>query len=224
MRILLINSDLAANRGDRAIAQGLITLAQSTFPEAHITAVSERAPRDRQWYGVNILDQGIHSLNPRDLVRLLREARRADLVLWGGGELLKDYTNKLGLWYWSVKIALVARVAPKVVGAFQGIGPTHAPSSRRAIARVVSRTSTFLTRDGESRDKLVAWGVDPARVVASFDSAVVVQTPKDVLTEDVWQRAGMDAEFRSSFVTLAPRDWFHYRRGGILPVVPLRVV
>lgn len=213
----MVNSDLAVNRGDRAIAQGLVMLARSAFPGVEMTGVSERAERDRGWFDIEFLDQGVHSLNPRDFVRLLRAARRSDLVLWGGGELLKDYTNTLGVRYWSLKMRMVARVAPRVVGVFQGIGPTNAKSSKRAIATVVSTTSTFITRDAESRDKLLSWGVDPERVVASYDSAVVVPAPDGDLPDDVWHRVGIDEDFRASFVAMAPRNWFHYRRGGVLP-------
>lgn len=212
-----MNSDLAVNRGDRAIAQGLVLLAHAEFPDAQLTGVSERAARDRDWFDIEFLDQGVHSLNPLDFVRLLRAARRSDLVLWGGGELLKDYTNTLGVKYWSVKMRILARFTPRVVGTFQGIGPTHASSSKRAIVKVVSATSAFLTRDAESRDKLVAWGVDDTRVVASFDSAVVVPPPPKEIPEDVWQRAGLGGDFRASFVAMAPRQWFHYRRGGVIP-------
>jgi polysaccharide pyruvyl transferase WcaK-like protein len=217
VKILLVNSDLASNRGDRAIAQGLIALVDDVFPGSTVTAISEHASRDREWFGVDVLEQNIHSLSPLDFLRMLRAARRSDVVLWGGGELLKDYTNKLGLWYWAVKMTAVSWIAPRLVGTFQGIGPTSSASSKRIIASLVKRTSTFVTRDEESRDKLIAWGVPAERVVASFDSAVFGAREIGEPSEEAWRRAGLDAAFRESFVTVAPRDWFHYRRGGLIP-------
>src|SRR5690554_6162929 len=172
VRVLIINSDLAANRGDRAIAEGLIALVRETLPHAHLTIISQHAKRDRDWYGTDVLAQNIHSLNPLDWWSLIRAAKRADLVLWGGGELLKDYTNRLGVAYWALKIRCVAAANPTLIGVFQGIGPTAAPSSRRRIVRTVTRTKAFLTRDAESKEKLHAWGVPADRVIASFDSAV----------------------------------------------------
>ncbi|WP_284327736.1 hypothetical protein [Demequina litorisediminis] len=86
MKVLVINSDLAANRGDRAIAAGLVALVRDTLPEARITIVSQQPERDGAWFDADALDQDIHSLSPLDLLRLMRAARRADLVLWGGGE------------------------------------------------------------------------------------------------------------------------------------------
>ena len=53
MKVLLINSDLAKNRGDRAIAEGNIELIRRRWPEAKITGLSEQAARDRAWYGID---------------------------------------------------------------------------------------------------------------------------------------------------------------------------
>ena len=205
MRVLIINSDLAANRGDRAIAEGLIALVRETLPHAHVTIISQHAERDRDWYGTDMLPQNIHSLNPLDWWRLTRAAKRADVVLWGGGELLKDYTNRLGVAYWALKIRCVSAANPNVIGVFQGIGPTSATSSRRRIARTVTRTKAFLARDAESKQKLEAWGVPAERVIASFDSAVYA---RHVTTAPV--------PFES-YAAIAPRAWFHYTTGGWLP-------
>src|SRR5690606_7403131 len=98
MKVLLINSDLAKNRGDRAIAEGNIDLIKARFPKAKITGLSQEPKRDKRWFGIDFLDMNFQSLSPVDMVRLMREARRSDIVLWGGGEILKDYTNKTALW------------------------------------------------------------------------------------------------------------------------------
>lgn len=205
VKVLVINSDLAANRGDRAIAAGLVALVRDTLPEARITIVSQHPERDGAWFDADALDQDIHSLSPLDLLRLMRAARRADLVLWGGGELLKDYTNRLGVWYWAVKMAAVRTANRNLVGVFQGIGPTSAASSRRLIAATVRRTRAFLTRDAESRDKLIAWGVPAERVTASFDCAVYATDLEPVTAP------------AERYAIVAPREWFHYRKGGWLP-------
>ncbi|WP_144018967.1 polysaccharide pyruvyl transferase family protein [Demequina sp. NBRC 110056] len=206
MNVLVINSDLAANRGDRAIAAGLIALVRDTIPGADITIVSQEAERDAAWFGATVIDQGIHSLSPLDLFLLMRAARAADLVLWGGGELLKDYTNRLGVWYWATKMRCVTWANPQVIGVFQGIGRTEAASSRRLIASTVRRTRAFLTRDTQSKDLLEDWGVPAGTVTASFDSAVyATEIPGDF------------ARPAERYAVLAPRRWFHYRHGGWLP-------
>ncbi|WP_159448806.1 polysaccharide pyruvyl transferase family protein [Demequina sp. NBRC 110053] len=212
MRVLVVNSDLAANRGDRAIAAGLVTLIRDVLPGADITLVSQHAERDAAWFGTEVLAQGIHSLSPLGLVRLMRAARKADVVLWGGGELLKDYTNRLGVWYWAVKMRCVAWANPRVIGVFQGIGRTEGASSRRLIAATVRRTRAFLTRDEQSKGLLESWGVPPGLVTASFDSAVYAAgVPDRELPE------GLTDLLPDRYAVVAPRRWFHYAQGGWLP-------
>ena len=73
--VLLVNSDLAVNRGDRAIAEGNVQLVKDRFPDARVTILSQHPERDSRWYGADVLNMDFQSLNPLDLVRLLRAAR-----------------------------------------------------------------------------------------------------------------------------------------------------
>jgi polysaccharide pyruvyl transferase WcaK-like protein len=159
------------------------------------------------------------SLKVRDFVALLRAARRADLVVWGGGELLKDYTNKLALWYWVLKMFLVSRVSKNLYGLYQGIGPTRSALSRRLIVFIVRRCKAFIARDHESSDKLVAWGVLQGTVLSSSDPAVV-PTAGDLsraARDRLELQFGITDDFLRRFICIAPRDWFHYSPGGLLP-------
>jgi polysaccharide pyruvyl transferase WcaK-like protein len=201
VKVLILNSDSPHNRGDRAILQGMVALIRDVVPNAQITSLSQFAKRDQEWFGIEFLPFSPYSTSPIDYLKLLAEARRSDLVLWGGGELLKDYTNKLSLFYWALKLWGVSRVNKKIIGAFQGIGPTKAAISKWAIARSVNQCQVFLVRDQESKEKLEAWAVT-AKVVSSFDPAVYAKTipvePQNV-------------------IGLGLRRWFHYRPSGWIP-------
>ncbi len=139
-RILLMNSDLAANRGDRAIAEGIVALVRSRDPEARITGISQYPERDGRWYDIDVLDMDFQSLSPFAWLRLLREARRHDVVLWGGGEILKDYTNKAALWYWVVKMTMRWGVdADRVLAASDpAVLPRPEPMSQELRASLVA--------------------------------------------------------------------------------------
>jgi len=201
VKVLILNSDSPHNRGDRAILQGMVALIRDVVPNAQITSLSQFANRDQEWFGIDFLPFSPYSTSPVDYLKLLAEARRSDLVLWGGGELLKDYTNKLSLFYWALKLWGVRRVNRKIIGAFQGIGPTKATISKWLIAQSVNQCRVFLVRDQESKEKLDAWSVK-AKVVSSFDPAVYATT-QPVEPENV--------------IGLGLRRWFHYRPSGWIP-------
>lgn len=218
MRVLILNSDSPKNRGDRAILAGLIEVVRRRWPGADILSLSQWDKRDAEWFGIRFLPQSPYSINPVDYFRLLRQARRADVILWGGGEILKDYTNRLGLIYWALKLTGISLVNRRVHGAFQGIGPTSARSSRRIIAYTVNRCASFVVRDSESAAKLSDWGAR-VRVTASYDPAVMA--PVADWTEELESRVnsalGVEQGFLDDVVGIGVRRWFHYSRGGWLP-------
>ena len=218
LRVLILNSDSPKNRGDRAILAGNIELVRQVYPQAHIWSLSQYQDRDQEWFGINFHPMSPYSVKPSDFIALLQHAKAADLILWGGGEILKDYTNKLSLFYWAIKLWAVSLVNPNVVGAFQGIGPTSANISKRVIAFTVSRCRAFLVRDAESKAKLENWGVK-IPVIASFDPAVF-DTAKPMTTE-VWNRfveaQEVEPHFLHNFAGFGLRRWFHYSHSGWLP-------
>jgi polysaccharide pyruvyl transferase WcaK-like protein len=218
VRVLILNSDSPKNRGDRAILAGNIELIRQVYPDAHIWSLSQYQDRDQDWFGINFHPMSPYSVKPADFFALLSHARHADLILWGGGEILKDYTNKLGLFYWALKIWAVSLANPNIVGAFQGIGPTSANISKRVIAFTVSRCKAFLVRDAESKAKLESWGVK-IPVVSSFDPAVFDAAVP--MTTEIWDRfvADQDVEshFLHNFAGFGLRRWFHYSHSGWLP-------
>jgi polysaccharide pyruvyl transferase WcaK-like protein len=201
VKVLILNSDSPHNRGDRAILAGLISLIRDLDPDAQITALSQFQDRDQSWFGVRFLPFSPYSTSPIHYLKLLSEARKADVVLWGGGELLKDYTNRLSLYYWYLKTWGIKFVNKNLIGAFQGIGPTSAPSSKRLIAACASNCREFLVRDERSKTLLEDWGAK-TKVTASFDPAAYI-TREEVKAKRV--------------VGLGLRRWFHYQQGGLLP-------
>jgi len=218
VRVLIHNSDSPKNRGDRAILVGVIELVRRQWPDAEIWSLSQYPERDEEWFGIRFLPQSPYSTNLGQWFSLLRLARRSDVILWGGGEILKDYTNKLGLVYWWVKLTALSVVNRNIIGAFQGIGPTSADISKRLITWTINRTRVFVTRDEESKQKLLDWGVKRP-IISSFDPAVIgVPTAfDDALAARLETEGGIEREFLVNSVGFGLRRWFHYKQAGWLP-------
>lgn len=218
MKILILNSDSPNNRGDRAILAGNIELLKSAYPNAQITSLSQFKKRDEKWFGINFLGFSPYSISPIDYLKLLGEARKSDIIFWGGGEILKDYTNKISLFYWALKLFGVGLVNKNLIGAFQGIGPTNAAISKRVIAFAVSQCRAFLTRDEESKVKLESWGVK-IPVIASYDPAIFEQA-KPISAQalkNFSETQGISEEVLNNFIGFGVRRWFHYRASSWLP-------
>lgn len=220
MKILIINSDSPNNRGDRVILLGNIRLIKRRWPNAEIWALSEYAERDSKWYGINFLPISAYSINPVHFIELVRFSKNCDYIFWGGGELLKDYTNKIGLIYWLVKIFSIRAVNKNIFGMFQGIGPTKSRFGKLLIVTTVNKTRSFMVRDQESKDKLSSWGTKTP-VISSFDPAIVANANSTKLNETTVRLLKKDFDVDSSFlhncVGIGVRRWFHYKQSGWLP-------
>jgi polysaccharide pyruvyl transferase WcaK-like protein len=179
----------------------MIALVQDVVPNAQITSLSQFPERDAKWFGIEFLPISPYSTSPVDYLKLLSAARGSDVILWGGGELLKDYTNRLSLYYWLLKLWGIKMVNPNIIGAFQGIGPTKAKASKKAIVRAVNQCKTFIVRDIESELKLERWGAK-AKLIASYDPAVY---PK------------VNRPETQNYMGFGLRRWFHYEKSGWLP-------
>src|SRR5690554_7948232 len=122
--ILIINSDSPHNKGDQAILLGNIKLIRSVWSDTDITAISDKPIRDSKWFGINFINQKVYTVNPIKIIQMTLMARKFDYVFWGGGELLKDYTNKIAPIYWFLRTVLLRMVGVKIFGLYQGIGPS----------------------------------------------------------------------------------------------------
>ena len=219
VKILLLNSDLAKNRGDRAIAQGNIELFKELYPNCKITGLSENPERDSKWFGINFLNMDSQSLSPIDFINLYKEAKKSDYIFWGGGEILKDYTNKAALWYWWLKISLLKKANDNIYGVFQGIGPTKSNSSKKIIVKTVGKCKNFIVRDDESKNKLINWGAKKDNIYSSSDPAILSDIDNEI-TNDLYlklEKDNINKSFLKNYIIIGPRSWFHYKKSGIIP-------
>lgn len=211
-KILLLNSDSPSNKGDQLILKGNIILIKRFWPDAEIWACSQYPDRDSEWFGINFLPMPVFSLNPSKLLKLSLFARRCDYVFWGGGEFLKDYTNRISVIYWFFRILSVRILNSKIYGLFQGIGPTKSPISKKLIAATVSLTRSFFLRDKESYQKLIDWGVEESKLYTGFDPALMVDNDDTALVNEF-----VNDRFSSNVIGVSLRRWFHYDKGRFLP-------
>lgn len=213
------------NLGDEAILEALLASLHSRFPEAEAVVLSGN-PRETERL------HRVRAVHRSHLPSIIRELRRADLFLSGGGSLLQDVTSLRSLFYYLGLIRLARLLGCPVALYAQGVGPLERRLSRRAVARALRDVELITVRDGESAELLRELGVDGRVVVTADASLALVPAPRERVALPLerlasaprpwvgvglrpW-RGGGDAEFFASLLELV-----RSRVGGSLILLPM---
>ena len=171
MRVLISGWSGSTNLGDELIFAGLLRLLDGQ----QVAAVSVEPEATRARFDVP-------AVAPRQVDRLMRAIRAADLLVFGGGGLLQDETSPFNLPYHLARPGLAFALGTPVVGVGLGAGPLERPGSRRLVAQL-SRAVAVSVRDEPSRQLLEECGV-AARTGADLALALDPPegAPEDVIT------------------------------------------
>jgi polysaccharide pyruvyl transferase WcaK-like protein len=205
-RFLVLPGDVRFNFGDTAILHGTLALVRSVDPSAEVVVAARSPLLPGGMEGVRFAGTGVRTL--------CREARRADIVLWGGGQLLQGNRSRLKVPYQAARISIAATAgrAP-IVGVAQGVGPLPRRIDRCLAARSVRRTAGFSVRDDASQALLESCGVPRERVRVTADPALLL-APAELSTEPPARGRRNGARPR---VGLAARFTGHHRAGRLVP-------
>lgn len=205
MRILIWGGDSWANQGDGAILAGTLHALRQAAPDASVVVASDR-PR---------VTTSVHQVDavPRGSWRFIRTLLQADLVLWGGGQLLQNASSKLFLVVQLVFLAGCVLLGKRVVCYAQGVGPVSGRVSRFWTRVLVSRLALVTVRDHVSATRLRELGLPPDRVRVVADPSFSLPAASCQEVEALRQRLSL----AGPFAVIAVRRWGHYR-GGWLPV------
>lgn len=161
-RVLILPGDIRRNIGDTAICLGVVALVRAALPGAEV-AVWGYPPAERGAFGEVRFPRA-------EQMSYAAAVRQADLVVWGGGQLLQSNRSLVKVPFWALRIGLARALGGPVVGVGQGIGPLPGRASQCLAARLVRLAAGFSVRDQRSRDLMagagapVDLGADPALV------------------------------------------------------------
>jgi len=169
-RLLLSGYYGYGNAGDEAVLAGLVTgfRAARSAGELEIAALSGNPAETQAAHGIAAADR----YHPG---ALLREIRRADLVLSGGGSLLQDVTSAHGIFYYLGVIRMAQILGRKTMFIAQGIGPLRLARSRRLVRSVANRLNAVTVRDPDSADLLREIGVTRPPIEVTADPALLLR-------------------------------------------------
>lgn len=113
--------------------------------------------------------EGVRAVSRFRFPAVMREIRRAGLLVSGGGSLLQDATSTKSLLYYTWIMRYAHRVGTPVMVMANGIGPLRRPENRRRALRALRDADFISVREESSRDELIAMGVDAKRIRVTAD-------------------------------------------------------
>jgi len=215
-RILISPGDASFNIGDEAILTGTVSLIRRFVPDAEVCVFANRPERIRDILGVEAIDKGKGVLRVfRSLPTAIRETRRADLLVWGGGQLLQDISSRLYIPFHISRLALaVALHKPTIVHSI-GAGPIRSLSGKLLTRLFLNRASVITVRDEDSREVIAACGVERERILKVPDPALILRPDDSFDAKRCLSELGLD--LTRPVIGIAVRRLFH-RKHGLLPI------
>ncbi len=202
MKFLVLAGDIRRNFGDTAIALGVLALIREADPDASVRIAGPPPLLPGGFEGVEFV--------PGNLAALAA-ARDADLVVWGGGQLLAGNRSRAKVPLWAARIEAMHRLGARIAGIGQGVGPLPAASDLRWTARAVSRTAGFTVRDEESARLLRAAGVPEHRFRVAADPAVLLAPADGLVPRPPAAGAARPA------IGISPRWTAHHHARRVMP-------
>ena len=137
------------NAGDEAL---LVCLLQSLPDHIEPIVLSKNPAETRDRYQVKAIDRW-------DLMAVIKEMRRADFFIWGGGSLMQDNSSRSSPLYYGGLMKLAQVLGLETIAWAQGIGPLNHRSNRWLTKHVLKRCRLVTVRDTDSYDMLQRWGI-----------------------------------------------------------------
>ena len=155
------------NSGDEALLKSIVDNLRRLNPDIRITAMSGNAAHTRQVYGINTVGR----FNP---FAVLREMRRAKLLLSGGGSLIQDATSTKSLLYYLAIIAAAKFMGLKVMLYANGLGPISDKNVPK-VTRILNKVDLITLRENISLGEIERCKITGPKVAVTADPAYLLE-------------------------------------------------
>ena len=200
MRVLILAGDSDGNLGDRAIVLSTCRALRRALPDVQISLMSND-PAAAEYFDALAIPRGIAGFTA-----LLSAARRADLVLVGGGGLFQDDDSLIKMPYWALRIAMIRLLCRRIVGYSIGAGPLRSRLSKWSARLALLCMARVSVRDEIAREYLQPLSRMPVELVP--DPALILQP--------TWVTPpAPDSQPTQPVIGVAVRQWFHHVRSFV---------
>ncbi len=181
------------NSGDDAILYAVCQDIKAQDENNKIMVMSNNPESTEKEYGVKAI--------PRfDMLKVIKEIRKADVVVFGGGSLLQDVTSSRSLTYYLTIMKIAKFFKKKTILYANGVGPINSKENQSKTAKVLNKLTKITVRDTESEKLLYDIGVSQAKVALTADPVYNLNT-KSVNIDDIYKKHDVSLE-KDKFVSV----------------------
>jgi len=195
MKLLLAGYYGSGNIGDEAILRSLISAIRKDRPQAAISVLSADPSGTSKVFNVG-------SIHKYSLVNILKELKKSDAFILGGGGLMQDSTSLRSLLYYLFLIASAKLLKKKVILLGQGIGPVR---NKYLLKRALKGVDLITVRDEGSLKELTDIKARPKKLAMTSDITFMMGPPARENSNNILGYAGiMRRKSRLIGVSLRP--------------------
>ena len=198
-KILISGYYGAGNIGDESILRAVVDNLRARLTDIEITVLSKSPEYTSEKYDVR-------SAPRKDVLAVIREIKRCDLLISGGGSLLQDVTSKKSILYYLAVMWLAKLFRKKFFIYSQGIGPINSNFNRWLTMKILKKASGIVVRDISSKEFLVELGLPEESVVVTADPVLRIKRADPALGREILESEGFVRREGSSTVGFAIKE------------------
>ncbi len=172
------------NSGDEALLKSIVEDIRSINPDITITALSGNAKLTKELYGIKTISR----TNPFSIIR---EFKKAKILLSGGGTLIQDATSTKSLLYYLGIISLAKKMGMKVMLYANGMGPLKDKNIKK-VNRVLNEVDLITLRENVSLEEIKRCSITKPEVVVTADPAFNLAPSSPERAGEILKEYGID--------------------------------
>ncbi|WP_408955716.1 polysaccharide pyruvyl transferase CsaB [Natroniella sp. ANB-PHB2] len=184
------------NAGDEAILAALIVGLKEVFGEVEIVVLSANPSWTRDLHGVEAISR-------TNLAEVIKQLKRANLLISGGGSLLQDVTGMKTIPYYLAVMVLAKLLKVPVFFCAQGVGPINSTFNRKLVRAVLNRVELITVRDQKSKSLLQELGIEKS-IYVTADPVFMLQPANQERVEAILAEEGIDLAQQTVGISIRP--------------------
>lgn len=156
------------NIGDESILTAIISSLKEGIEDIDITVLSKDPQLTKKNHEVN-------AVNRKNLFTIIKEVRKCDLLISGGGSLLQDVTSNRSIVYYLAVILIGILFDKKVMIYSQGIGPINNSFNKYLTKKILDKVDYMTLRDKRSKKVLEDMNIENKSIIIAADPVIGIK-------------------------------------------------